>query len=531
MASAHPEIEGLVDWQPLARGGFSSVWQARQESLDRLVAVKVDHRTLSEDKERRRFLREAGAAGRLSGHIGIVTVHDAGILSDGRPYLVMDLCPGGSLTQWLKPEGRKSQRRVRDVGVRIADALAAAHARGVLHRDVKPANILIDAYDHPGLADFGLAAMPEAGVELSVTLEGMTPAYAPREVFYLEPPTEFGDVYSLAATLYALLDGKPPRWPDTGTPSLPQLLELQRLPIERLPHVDDEFMDVLLAAMNDDATQRPTAAQFRDQLAELTFAPTVNTDTQVVRSATRAAGVAPAAAVALDDDSENGETAKASVGGRSGGSGLRRRRSLLLVLLAAAVVAALVVVGLFHWGSAGTAAPIPVPAGSTDPGGSNSDPSISSTPSSPKTSSHAESPTPKPPKAPDGFIDCSKQFGGKSYCVDPKQPECWDNATSLGDHAKSADMRNCRGYHLEQTFVAGQLPEYISSQSKFEAQRLVVRLCNKTVLNRVLAKDTALKDWQVQALPEQPLIQDSLFRCLVSAGTRTKPFQLKVPAS
>jgi serine/threonine protein kinase len=178
---AHPEIVGLVDWQPLARGGFSTVWQARQETLDRLVAVKIDHRPLHEDSDRRRFLREAGAAGRLSGHAGIVTVHDAGILGDGRPYLVMDLCPGGSLTTWLKPEGRRSQRRVRDVGVRIADALAAAHARGILHRDVKPANILIDSYDHPGLADFGLAALPEPGEDLSVTLEGMTPAYAARE--------------------------------------------------------------------------------------------------------------------------------------------------------------------------------------------------------------------------------------------------------------------------------------------------------------------------------------------------------------
>ena len=140
------------------------MWQARQEHLDRPVAVKVDHRPLNEDKERRRFLREAGAAGRLSGHPGIVTVHDAGILDDGRPYLVMDLCPGGSLTQWLKPDGRQSQQRIRDVGVRIADALSAAHERGVLHRDVKPANILIDSYGSVGLADFGLAAMPGPGL-------------------------------------------------------------------------------------------------------------------------------------------------------------------------------------------------------------------------------------------------------------------------------------------------------------------------------------------------------------------------------
>src|SRR6476661_9945081 len=124
------------------------VWQARQTTLNRLVAVKIDDRQLDSERERRRFLREAGAAGRMSGHSGIVTVHDAGILPDDRPYLVLELCPGGSLSAWLAPEKRPPVQRVRDVGVRIADALAAAHARGVIHRDVKPANILIDAYGH-----------------------------------------------------------------------------------------------------------------------------------------------------------------------------------------------------------------------------------------------------------------------------------------------------------------------------------------------------------------------------------------------
>src|SRR5829696_3479239 len=142
----------MADWRPIARGGFAIVWQARQESLNRLVAVKVDERKLDTDTERRRFLREAGAAGRMSGHPGIVTVHDAGILTDDRPYLVMALCEGGSLTKWVKGQPRPTQEEVREVGVRIADALAATHARGVLHRDVKPANILIDSYGHAGPA-------------------------------------------------------------------------------------------------------------------------------------------------------------------------------------------------------------------------------------------------------------------------------------------------------------------------------------------------------------------------------------------
>ena len=128
----HPHIRGLSEWRPIARGRLAVIWEARQMPLDRLVAVKVYQRELDED-DRRRFLQEA-AAGRLSDHPGIVTTHDAGILPDDRPYLIMELCPGGSLIQWLEPENRPSEERVRQVGVRIADALAAVHARGVLHR-------------------------------------------------------------------------------------------------------------------------------------------------------------------------------------------------------------------------------------------------------------------------------------------------------------------------------------------------------------------------------------------------------------
>jgi serine/threonine protein kinase len=253
------------------------VWEAKQLSLNRLVAVKVDRRTLETDAEQRRFLREAGAAGRMSGHPGIVTVHDAGILTDDRPYLVMALCEGGSLTKWVKGEPRPSQEEVREVGVRIADALAATHARGVLHRDVKPANILIDSYGHVGLADFGLAALPDPGMELSETLEAITPAYAPPEVFHRRPPTAAGDVYSLGATLYAVLSGRPPHWPENGTPNVLDVFERLEDPIDRIPGVDDEFMDALLAALAFDPADRPSAEEFRDRLSALTLGtPTTN---------------------------------------------------------------------------------------------------------------------------------------------------------------------------------------------------------------------------------------------------------------
>jgi serine/threonine protein kinase len=251
------------------------VWAARQLTLDRPVAVKVYQCELDED-DRRRFLREAAAA-RLSDHPGIVTTHDAGILPDDRPYLIMDLCSGGSLTEWLKPENRPSEERVRQVGVRIADALAAVHAGGVLHRDVKPANILIDSFGNPGLADFGLAAV--AGAETTAAdAVCVTPAYAPPEAFGMQPATESGDVFSLAATLYALLAGRPPRNVGAAPAALEQMVDVAERAIGPIPRINRYLpipginlclMDVLMTALSNAPVDRPTAARFRDQLANV----------------------------------------------------------------------------------------------------------------------------------------------------------------------------------------------------------------------------------------------------------------------
>jgi serine/threonine protein kinase len=257
------------------------VWEARQPSFDRLVAVKVYQRELDE-AYRRRFLREAAAA-RLSDHPGIVTVHDAGVLPDDRPYLVMDLWSGGTLNQWLNPDKRPSQERVRQVGVRIADALAAVHACGVLHRDVKPANILIDSLGNPGLADFGLAAIAGAETTAADVLY-VTPAYAPPEAFGMQPATQYGDVFSLAATLYALLAGRPPRDVRGAYVALEQMVEVAKRPIGPVPGVNWHLMDVLMTALSNDPAARPTAATFRDQLASVP-APRILTGAALVGAA------------------------------------------------------------------------------------------------------------------------------------------------------------------------------------------------------------------------------------------------------
>ncbi|MCP2095377.1 Serine/threonine protein kinase [Actinosynnema pretiosum] len=252
---------------PLGQGGFATVYRARQVQLDREVAVKVDHRVLRTERDRRRFLREAHAAARLSGHPHVVSVHDANFTAEGTPYLVMELCTGGTLGDLLRSNGPLDGDRVRRLGVQLADALAAAHGEGVLHRDLKPGNVLLDRYGTAKIADFGLAALLDADGASSVTRDALSPSYAPPEAFAMVPPTAAGDVYSLAATLYDLLAGKPPRpvpWP---IESFDHLGEVLRTPVERAPGCPDDLHAALVRALEPDAAYRTSsAAQFRDEL-------------------------------------------------------------------------------------------------------------------------------------------------------------------------------------------------------------------------------------------------------------------------
>ncbi|WP_163572086.1 serine/threonine-protein kinase [Fodinicola feengrottensis] len=201
-------VPGYSNLRVLARGGYATVYVATQTSIGREVALKIDTRSVEDERDRRRFLREAQAAGRLSAHPNIVPVYDAGVTGDSHPYLIMELCTGGSYAALLKRNGPLEERRVRDIGVKIAGALSAAHSAGILHRDVKPGNILIRAFGEPGLADFGLASMLHSQRYTSLALDALTPAYSAPEVFKAERrPTTAADVYSLGATLYALLTG------------------------------------------------------------------------------------------------------------------------------------------------------------------------------------------------------------------------------------------------------------------------------------------------------------------------------------
>jgi serine/threonine protein kinase len=257
-----PVIPGLSGLSVLARGGYATVYRAIQTSVDRDVAVKVENRTLESDRDQRRFLREARAAGRMSSHPHVVDLFDIGVTEDGHPYMIMELCDGNYAQRMQSSPLSGSEARY--VGTRIADALADAHALGVLHRDVKPANILITRFGEPALADFGLAVLTESR-EASITIE-LTPAYAAPEMFRHARPTPASDVYGLCATLYALMVGHPPRWRPGHNPSLATLLDMFAEPVPDLPGVSVELTALLRRGLANDPDLRPTAVELRDQI-------------------------------------------------------------------------------------------------------------------------------------------------------------------------------------------------------------------------------------------------------------------------
>lgn len=256
------QIPGYSDLHRIGHGGFSVVYRAHHAGLARVVALKVLTVEFIDAQIKRGLLREVQLAGRLSGHPNVVTVLDSGLTSSGRPFIAMDYYERGSLRDRLAAEGPLPLAEVLRVGIKIAGALAAAHQEGILHRDVKPQNILISRYNEPALADFGTARLT-AELEASARTEALTPFHAAPEVLEGHPPAPAADVYSLGSTLYQLLAGRPAfqRDADFGiAPLLLRILTEEVPPISR-PDVPEQISAVIRQAMHRDPAQRFVTAQ------------------------------------------------------------------------------------------------------------------------------------------------------------------------------------------------------------------------------------------------------------------------------
>ena len=217
----------------LGRGGMGVVWQARDELLNRDVAIKEIHfpyaGTGQPDLVARRALREARAAAQLR-HRGIITVHDV-VTAEGRPWIVMELIRGRSLHQAITADGPMPPAAAAAVALQVLDALKAAHRQGILHRDVKPANILM-ADDGVVLTDFGIAAMDGAtGLTATGQIVG-SPEYLAPERISGQPATSAADLWGLGVTLYTALTGRSPFHREDARTTLAAVLASEPEPVQ-----------------------------------------------------------------------------------------------------------------------------------------------------------------------------------------------------------------------------------------------------------------------------------------------------------
>lgn len=267
----------------IGSGGMAQVFRATDTELDRDVAVKlVDLRTDLEGDVRRRIQREARRAAQLR-HPGVVQVHDVGN-EEGRAYIVMEYITGPTLADELEREGRLVEREVADIGVQLCETLSAAHEAGVVHRDIKPGNVLLDE-GRARITDFGIAHA--VGDTLTDdTVRGTVGYLAPEQLSGGEVDHR-ADLYGLGVLLYELATGRRPFAGQTATETAFQRLHTDPQPPSEIAPVSpafDRFIDRALA--RDPGERFQTAAEMRTALEPLTVDP--ESDTQPLAFVTAA---------------------------------------------------------------------------------------------------------------------------------------------------------------------------------------------------------------------------------------------------
>ncbi|MGA5063022.1 protein kinase domain-containing protein [Streptomyces exfoliatus] len=257
----------------LGRGGMGTVWRAVDETLGRTVAVKELRfpTSIDEDEKRRlitRTLREAKAIARIRNN-GAVTVYDV-VDEDDRPWIVMELIEGKSLADAVREDGTLTPRRAAEVGLAILDVLRSAHREGILHRDVKPSNVLIAEDGRVVLTDFGIAQVEG---DPSITSTGMlvgAPSYISPERARGHKPGPAADMWSLGGLIYAAVEGSPPY--DKGS-AIATLTAVMTEPVDPPKNAGPELEQVIYGLLAKDPAQRLDDARARVLLRAVLDAP------------------------------------------------------------------------------------------------------------------------------------------------------------------------------------------------------------------------------------------------------------------
>jgi hypothetical protein len=255
----------------IGAGAMGAVWRATDELLNRTVAVKelllatapaTAAGSDALEESRQRLMREGRIGARLQ-HPHVISMFDV-VVHDDRPWLVMEYLPSRSLAAVLGEKGPLPAIEVAEIGRQVADGLAAAHLAGVVHRDVKPGNVLIAEDGRVKLTDFGVSRAVD---DVQLTRTGLiagTPAFLSPEVARGLDPTAASDVFALGATLYAAVEGIPPYGLDDNAYALLHKVATEQV---RPPKREGPVMDVIMRLLSREPEDRPSAAQAREALA------------------------------------------------------------------------------------------------------------------------------------------------------------------------------------------------------------------------------------------------------------------------
>jgi serine/threonine protein kinase len=266
-ASTFPGYTNIVE---IATGSFASVYRAVELGTGRAVALKVLRVADTSPHVVEAFKKELGALALLSNHPNVTTLYRTFFTPEGRPVLVLELCRE-SLAQRIRQSGPMPPPEVIEVGVKVAGALATAHRSGLLHRDMKPQNILVSQFGEPVLADFGVVAL-QASAQSTEGVFGFTTLHAPPEALEGQPLSPAADIYGLASSMYQMLLGRGPFAAYEGEAPASVILRILRDPAPRAPitAVPVALADLLQAALAKDPEQRPrTAEAFAESLRDI----------------------------------------------------------------------------------------------------------------------------------------------------------------------------------------------------------------------------------------------------------------------
>ncbi|MGB3634845.1 MAG: protein kinase, partial [Rubrobacteraceae bacterium] len=271
--------------QKIGSGGMSNVYLGADEVLDRPVAVKVLKPEFMESDIGARFRREGRTAAKLS-HPNIVQVYDAGedeLEGKNASYIVMEHVPGGDLKELVKEKGPLPEKELSRLGADVASGLAHAHDQGIVHRDIKPQNVLLDEYGRPKVTDFGIARALDSTQATQTGVYLGTALYSSPEQLQGETVTAKSDVFSLGITLYEAATGGPPF---KGTPIeiiSQQINTKPEPPRARGAQISPRLEALILGCLERDPERRPVASELGERLLQAAVAPSAKAGSGVPR--------------------------------------------------------------------------------------------------------------------------------------------------------------------------------------------------------------------------------------------------------